>query len=147
MFKLVIIIHVLAATVWTGGHIFLATMILPKVLRTKNYKELLDFERIYEKIGMPALILQVITGLYLSYKLLPNISKWLSFKNHVSQHIGFKLILLGLTIILAVIANFILIPNLKKNNNLKIMAFFVYTVTIIAVLFVITGLSFRLNIL
>lgn len=107
---------------------------------------LLDFERVYERVGMPALIIQVISGLYLAYNMLPNLDKWFSFSDHISVHIGIKLILLFTTLILAIVANVKLIPNLSKGNNLKLMGLFAYTVTIMAVLFVITGLSFRLNI-
>lgn len=119
MYTLAIIIHVLAATVWTGGHLFLATMILPKVLKNKDYDMLLDFERSYEKIGMPALIIQIISGLYLSYTLLPKIGDWFSFSSYTSIHIGIKLILLLVTIILAIAANIKLIPNLKKRKQPK----------------------------
>lgn len=146
MHSLILVIHILSATIWTGGHLFLAIGILPKVLKTNNYKMLLDFERVYEKVGMPALVIQVLSGLYLAYKMPPEVSQWVSFDNHISTHIGIKLILLLATVTLAVIANHRLIPNLEKGNNLKIMGVFAYLVTTMAVLFVITGISFRLYI-
>jgi hypothetical protein len=116
------------------------------VLKTNDYKMLLDFERVYEKVGMPALVIQVVSGLYLAYHMLPDISQWFSFENHITIHIGIKLCLLISTLILAIIANFRLIPNLEKGNNLKIMGVFAYLVTTMSVLFVITGISFRLAI-
>jgi len=146
MHSLVLIIHILAATIWTGGHLFLALGILPKVLKTNDYNMLLDFERVYEKVGMPALLVQVISGLYLAYQLLPDVSQWFSFSNHTSTHVGIKLTLLLATVVLAVIANLRLVPNLDKGNNLKIMGVFAYIVTVMAVLLVITGVSFRLYI-
>jgi len=146
MYKLILVLHLLAATVWTGGHLFLALGILPKVLKTNNHNMLLDFERVYEKIGMPALIIQVLSGIYLAYHLLPDLSQWFSFSNHLSIHIGIKLLLLIATVTLAIIANIKLIPNLSKGKNLKIMAAFAYTVTLLGVLFVIAGISFRLDI-
>ena len=146
MHSLILIIHILAATIWTGGHLFLALGLLPKVLKTNDYQMLLDFERVYERVGIPALILQVLSGLYLAYLLVPNLSDWFSFNSHLSIHIGIKLILLAVTVVMAVVANLVLIPNLQKGNNLKIMGAFAYCVTIIAVIFVITGVSFRLYI-
>lgn len=146
MHSLILVTHILSATIWTGGHLFLALGILPKVLKTNDYKMLLDFERVYEKVGMPALVIQVTSGLYLAYKMLPDVSQWFSFNNHLTIHIGIKLILLIATVTLAVIANLRLIPNLEKGNNLKIMGVFAYLVTTMAVLFVITGVSFRLYI-
>ncbi len=144
MHNLAVIIHVLSATVWTGGHIVLATTILPKVLKTNDVDKLLDFEMGYEKVGMPALIIQIITGLYLAYSYLPDITKWFSFSDHFSIHIGIKLILLFSTFALALNAKFRLIPKLKEGNNLKIFTGHIVAVTVISVLFVITGLSFEM---
>ena len=100
----------------------------------------------FEKIGIPALIIQVITGIYLAYSLLPNVSEWFSFSNHISTHVGIKLILLIITIILALHARFKLIPNLSE-KNLNALAVHIFMVALVAILFVITGLSFRLAII
>ena len=35
MYGWVIFLHVLAATVWTGGHLVLATTVLPRALRER----------------------------------------------------------------------------------------------------------------
>ncbi|MGB1297879.1 MAG: copper resistance protein CopD, partial [Psychrobium sp.] len=64
MYSIALLLHVLAATVWTGGHIVLATTILPRALKTKDVEFLRTFERGYEKVGIPALIIQVTTGFY-----------------------------------------------------------------------------------
>lgn len=145
MHTLFLVLHVLAATIWIGGHLILAIVVLPKILKTKNIKALTEFEENFEKIGIPALVIQVITGIYLAYSLLPNVSEWFSFSNHTSTHIGIKLILLIITILLALDARFRLIPNLSE-KNLTSLTIHIFLVTIVAVLFVITGLSFRLNI-
>ena len=144
MYNLILVGHILAATIWTGGHLFLALGLLPKVLKTNDYQMLLDFERLYERVGIPALLVQVASGLYLAYRLVPDFGKWLSFNDHLTIHVGIKVLLLLGTVVLALIANFIIIPNLSKANNLKIMAVLAYTVTTLSVLFVITGASFRL---
>jgi putative copper export protein len=146
MFTAIIVIHVLAATIWTGGHIVLATTVLPKILKTRDIDKLLDFEMGYEKVGMPALVIQIITGLYLAYSHLPEVGKWFSFSDHISTHIGIKLILLFCTFAFAINAKFRLIPNLEKGNNLTIFAGHIISVTILSILFVIVGLSFRLGI-
>lgn len=145
MYGLALIIHTLAATIWTGGHLFLAIGILPKVLKNNDIDKLLDFERVYERVGMPALLIQVITGFYLAYRLLPEVSAWFAFSHSLSRHIGSKILLLLLTVILALIANFRIIPRLHLGKNLMIMAVLIYSVTLMSVLFVIIGLSFRLG--
>lgn len=144
MYSIIIIIHVLAATIWTGGHLILAIAILPKILRTKDIDALTKFEENFEKIGIPALILQVITGVYLAYRLLPNISEWFSFSSTISTHVGIKLSLLLITLLLAIHARFRLIPNLSE-KNLFFLAVHIIMVAFVSVLFVITGLSFRLQ--
>lgn len=45
--------HVPAVTIWTGGHLILALVVLPRALRERSLAELLRFESVYEKIGMP----------------------------------------------------------------------------------------------
>lgn len=146
MHSFFLVLHVLAATVWTGGHLILAIVVLPKILKTKNIQALTEFEENFEKIGIPALIIQVITGIYLAYSLLPNVSEWFSFSNHVSTHVGIKLILLIITVLLALDARFRLIPNLSEKNLIS-LAVHIFMVTLVAILFVITGLSFRLAII
>lgn len=74
VFGLLLLIHLLAATIWTGGHIVLAVVVLPKVLRERSAERLLEFESVYEKIGMPALVLQIVTGLVLAYRLVPDLA-------------------------------------------------------------------------
>ncbi|WP_434663313.1 CopD family protein [Aeromonas sp. NJAU223] len=135
-------LHILAATVWTGGHIVLSVVVLPRVLRERSPARLLEFESVYEKIGMPALIIQVITGLFLAHRMLPDVSQWLDFSNPVAHPILLKLSLLALTLCFALSARFRVIPNLSE-KTLTTMAWHIIPVTIISILFVITGVSFR----
>lgn len=142
MYGLALLLHILAATIWTGGHIVLSVVVLPRILRERSPARLLEFESVYEKIGMPALIIQVITGLYLAYRMLPDVSQWLDFSNPVAHPILLKLSLLALTLGFAMSARFRVIPHLSE-KNLVTMAWHIIPVTIISILFVITGVSFR----
>ncbi len=142
MYGLALLLHILAATVWTGGHIVLSVVVLPRVLRERSPARLLEFESVYEKIGMPALIIQVITGLFLAHRMLPDVSQWLDFSNPVAHPILLKLSLLALTLCFALSARFRVIPNLSE-KTLTTMAWHIIPVTIISILFVITGVSFR----
>ena len=135
-------LHILSATIWTGGHIVLAVVVLPKVLRNRSPGMLLEFESVYEKIGMPALIVQVITGLLLAYRIAPDVSQWFNLAHPISHPIAAKLILLALTIGFAVDARFRVIPALSQ-NNLVAMAWHIIPVTIFSILFVVVGVSFR----
>lgn len=134
--------HVLAAAVWTGGHLVLAITVLPSVLRDKDLDRLVQFENGYERIGIPALILQVITGIWLAYRLIPSVGMWFSFGDPLSITIFTKLALLLLTVLFALDARLRIIPNLNE-NNLKSLAYHIIPVTIISVIFVFMGVSFK----
>ena len=142
MYSYILLLHVLAATIWTGGHLVLATTILPRVLKEKSTSDLLRFESGYERIGIPALIIQVVTGLWLAHNLMPEISLWFSVVNPISRLILVKLILLLVTVLFAIDARLRIIPNLT-NRNLMSLAYHIIPVTVISVLFVIVGVSFR----
>lgn len=88
MYSYILLIHILAATIWTGGHLILSILILPKALRAKDPEILLEFENGFEKIGMPALFLQVATGLWLAYQLVPEISRWFTFEDYTTTSIA-----------------------------------------------------------
>ena len=140
-YQICLVIHVLGATVWTGGHIVLCVCLLPNALRERSISKLQWFESRFETIGIPALLAQVITGVILSHRLLPSPTEWLSFSNPVSQIITIKFILLALTILLAADARLRIIPKLTDENLLS-LAFHIIPVTVLSILFVVVGVSF-----
>jgi len=142
MYGAIILIHILSATIWTGGHLVLAITVLPKTLKERNYSYLLRFEAGYEKIGMPSLVVQILTGIWLAYRFVPDISQWFNFNNPVSQLISTKLFLLAVTIALAADARLRVIPRLSE-KNLNSLAWHIISVTIVSILFVVVGVSFR----
>ena len=142
MHGLLLLTHILGATVWTGGHIILATVVLPKALKERSTETLLNFESAFEKVGMPALILQVITGLMLAYRLVPDVSQWFNPANPLTHGIMAMLMLLTLTIGFALDARFRVIPTLSE-KTLTVMAWHIIPVTLFSILFVVVGVSFR----
>jgi putative copper export protein len=137
-------LHVLGATVWTGGHLVLATTILPAALRARDPAILLGFEQRYEKIGMPALLLQLVTGLWLAWQRAPGIDGWLAPDTPAERSVALKLSLLALTVALAASARLRLIPRLTP-ERLPELAIRIGLVTAASVGFVLAGLSFRLG--
>lgn len=79
--------------------------ILPEVLKKKDPQILLEFERKYEKVGLPALLIMVITGVWMSLQFGIGISSWFHFDKPVETVISLKLLLLLLTILFALSAN------------------------------------------
>ena len=136
------LLHVIASTIWTGGHIVLSTVVLPRALRERSPDQLLRFESGYEKIGIPALIVQVVTGLLLADRLLGEGRSWFDSSDPVSRLVSVKLLLLALTAAFAVDARFRLIPRLTA-EKLVALAWHVIPVTIFSILFVVVGVSFR----
>lgn len=141
MYGPILFLHLLAATVWTGGHLVLATTVLPRALRQRSPQMLLDFEQGYERIGMPALLLQVLTGLWMAHLLVPP-AQWLSPDTPIARAIAFKLVLLALTALIAAHARLRVIPRLSA-RTLPLMAWHVAAVTLLSVAFVAVGVSFR----
>ncbi|WP_201528054.1 CopD family protein [Psychrobacter frigidicola] len=142
MFNYILIAHLLGATIWTGGHLVLSLSILPKVLATRNIDMLLQFEQQFERVGMPALAVQVLTGLWMAHNLLPDISTWFSFDNDLSILISLKLSLLLATILVALHARFRVIPTLSA-NTLNAFSINIILITLLSVSFVIVGTLFR----
>ncbi len=142
MLNYILIAHLLGATIWTGGHLILALVILPKALASRNVEVLLQFEEPFEKIGMPALGIQIITGLWMAYQLLPNIGSWFTLDNDLSVLIILKLLLLLLTFLVALHARFYMIPKLSA-DTLKAFSVNIILVTSFSVAFVIVGTLFR----
>jgi putative copper export protein len=142
MYSLLLLLHILAATVWAGGHLVLALTVLPRALRARDPQILLQFESGYERVGMPALLLQVVTGLWMAYTLVPSPSDWFSLGARPEKLITFKLLLLAATVATALDARFRIIPRLSA-KTLPAMARRVWIVTLLSVAFVIVGVSFR----
>ena len=142
MYSYVLLAHVLAATVWTGGYLVLAFTVLPRALAAQDPKILLDFESGFERIGMPALFVQVVSGLWMAHLLAPDFSSWITMNSLQGKLIALKITLLIVTILTALDARFHVIPNLSA-STLPAMARRIVLVTTASEGFVLVGVSFR----
>jgi putative copper export protein len=142
MFGVILLLHLLGATVWTGGHLLLALVILPRALRQRDVEGIRSFEHAFEKIGIPALLVQIASGLWLAHRMLPDVSAWFQWNHPFARLILLKLSLLALTALLAADARLRIIPRLGP-HNLHSLAWHIIPVTVISVLFVVVGVSFR----
>ena len=138
MIKTIIFIHILAATIWTGGHLILSLGFLPKALREKDFRIIEYFESRFEPIGLPALFILVVSGVYMTSYYAPDIFQ-LNWQDHYTRHILIKFSLLILTLLLALHARLILIPK----KALRPLAFHIIAVTFLSILFVLVGFSAR----
>jgi len=141
---LLLIIHLLSATIWVGGHLILTFGHLPQALKTKDQNIILNYEKKYEPVGMSALVLLVITGILMAYKYGVSLDYWFQFASPIEKVISTKLLLLFLTVAFALSAQFRVIPKLKSNpEKLAEMAFHIISVTIIGVLMLVYGSFIR----
>lgn len=141
-YYLALSLHVLGACVWTGGHLVLATRILPRALREKKAALIRDFEQSYERIGLPALVAQVLSGLWLAHRLFGG--EWAAWfgGSGPARVVQFKLGLLAATVLLAVHAKLRVFPRLR-DDNLPLMGAHIVGVTTFAVFLLLAGVSLR----
>ena len=142
MHETLLFIHLTAGSVWVGGHLVLAVSLLPEAMSKQDPDSIRGFERIYERIGLPALALQVITGLWLAYRLQADISAWVAWSDPVTLTISLKLACLAATVALAVHARLFIIPRLDA-ARLPMLGAHIVAVTLLALVFVWLGLAFR----
>ncbi|MCF2875852.1 MULTISPECIES: CopD family protein [unclassified Tenacibaculum] len=115
----------------------------PKALKKNDFSIVENFEKAYEPIGLPALLVLVISGISLALIRVPELANWFTLKSYFSKHIILKLVLLATTLALAIHARFFLIPKRK----LKPLAAHIILVTLVSILFVLVGVSFRTGLL
>ncbi|MDM1139205.1 MULTISPECIES: CopD family protein [Empedobacter] len=137
---LLLIFHLIGATIWVGGHIILSLVILPQVWKEKSIEKLFSFESKYERIGLPALLVMVITGVRMSYIYTIKISNWFQFENPIERVVSLKLIGLATIVLLALSAQFYVLPRLKTDDTkLPLMTFHIIAVTTISIIMLILG--------
>ena len=141
---LLLIIHLLSATIWVGGHLLLCFAYLPQALKEKAPKIILNYEKKYEPVGMSALVLLVITGIIMAHKYGVTFNYWFQFATPIEKVISSKLVLLLLTVAFALSAQFRVLPKLiTDSSKLPEMTFHILSVTLIGVLMLIFGSFIR----
>ena len=142
--QLLLIIHLLAATVWVGGHLILLLIYVPKARKTNSLDGISFFRKNFEILGMPSLILLLLTGVLLAYDYDVSIDKWFQFKGGIARIVSIKLLLFITTITLALTATKFIFPKLK-NEPKPILYVFIVLVTSIAVTMLVLGSLVRLG--
>lgn len=137
---LLLIIHLIGASVWVGGHLYLVVCILPGVLWRRNPRTFLAFEKRFEPLGIPALIVMVVTGIWMAYQLGVGVRDWFSFSTPIERVVSIKLLLLIATVLFALSAQFKVIPSLKfSSRRLNEMAFHAVVVTLLGIAMLVLG--------
>ena len=141
-YRLTVILHILGATIWVGGHLVLSLAILPAALRSRDPSLVRQFEARYEKLGIPSLALQVITGLILAGWWVRDWALFFPPTLPQAKFILVKLFLLGFTVAIAAHARLRIIPTLNE-RSLTPLAYHAFAVTALGVALVVMGVGVR----
>ena len=141
-YRLVLILHIIGATIWVGGHLVLSLAILPGALRSRNPVIVREFEARYERIGIPSLATQVVTGLLLAYYWTRSFDAFLPPSSPQAWFISVKLVLLLATIVVAAHARLRVIPALHE-GTLNTLAYHAFTVTALGLALLVMGVAIR----
>ena len=142
--QIVLIFHLLAATVWVGGHLFLAIRYLPEALKKKDASVLINFKDKFEPVGLPSLVILLVTGILMAYHYDVTFTQWFSFSNGIEKIVSIKLILLLISVGMAINAQLFVFPKVKSENLLPV-AIQIITITLIGVAMLVLGSWVRIG--
>ena len=144
---ILLVFHLIAATIWVGGHLVLAIGYLPKALKHRDFSYIGNFERTYEPIGMPSLLVLVITGILMAYDFGATATTWFHFQYPVGRVVSLKLLCLLTSVCFAISAQTRVLPKLRKGHieRLPEMAVHIICVTLLGVTMVLLGSLVRIG--
>lgn len=139
-----LILHLLAATIWVGGHLFLALRILPEAIKKKDASILTNFKDRFEPMGLPSLLILLVTGILMAYDYDVTFTKWFSFSNAIENVVSIKLILLFTSVAMAINAELFVFPKLISGRLLPV-AIQIIAITLIGVAMLVLGSLVRVG--
>jgi len=141
LYKLMVMLHVLGACVWIGGHLVLVVMVLPRALRTRDPAGVTDFEHRFGRLGLAAIVVQLATGLWLADRWIGGWSTLFSEPTPQGHLVLSKLTLLAVTLGLAGYAFHRVLPRIE--TRLRLFAVLAGVTTALGVLLLALGVGIR----
>ncbi|MEQ9617111.1 MAG: CopD family protein [Phycisphaerales bacterium] len=141
-YKLIVMLHMLGACVWIGGHAVLVGMILPKALKRNDPGPVLEFERDYGRLGLGALVVQLATGLWLADRWIGDWSTIFREPTPQAHLILSKLTVLVITVMLAGFTYHKVLPRIDE-GRLKLFTLLASVTTGLAVIMLVLGVGIR----
>ena len=142
--QIILIIHLLAATIWVGGHLILLLKYVPKAIKSNSLNDITFFRKNFESVGIPSLLILLVTGILMAYHYEITIDKWFTFESSIEKLVSLKLILFFCTILLAFTAVKFIFPKLQNKPSF-LLYLFISLVTIIAISMLILGSLVRIG--
>lgn len=142
VYKLLVILHLIGAAAWIGGHVTLLGVVLPAARRAASTRPVLDFEKAFGRIGLAALIVQVFTGLFLATRWIGEWSAIFSAPTPAGHLILAKIAMLAVLLALAAHAAHRVLPRLTPEKLSRFTAH-AWIVTGLSVLILICGVGVR----
>jgi putative copper export protein len=90
---LLLSVHILASTLWTGAYLLLALVLIPNARRSGDIQPILAFERRFDRLGMAALAVLVLSGFWLGFRWLPQTHLWFDVDLALGQTMLAKIVL------------------------------------------------------
>ncbi|MER3327946.1 MAG: hypothetical protein RIF34_00095 [Candidatus Kapaibacterium sp.] len=144
--SILVILHILGASIWIGGMLIMALGVLPKAKKANKASILLDYESSFHIIGMIALTIQFITGFRLAMIYTGGMKGLFDFSNHLAILFAWKLALLLLTMGLFVFFKKKTLAKLT-DENIASASNMIWNITIFAIALMILGLGFSRGII
>lgn len=142
--RLLLILHLLGASLWIGGHFVLLAVILPAARRARDPRAVLEFERNFGKWGMLALVTQISTGALLASPWIGGWGSVLSTSTPARPLVFTKLALLAVILVFAAHASRRLLPRLTP-DTLGRFVIHAWIVTVLSVALLVFGIGVRMG--
>ncbi len=144
--SILVILHILGASIWIGGMLIMALGVLPKAKKANDASLLKDYEGSFHILGMIALTMQFLTGFRLAMIYAGGMKGLFDFSNHLAVLFVWKLALLILTIVLFVFFKKKTLAKLT-DENVASASNMVWNITIFAIALMVLGLGFSRGII
>lgn len=139
-----VILHLLGASVWIGGHIVLLTMVLPAASHEHRVEPLSRFERGLGRLGLAALVVQLVTGLWLAHTWLGSWGAIFESPTPRSHLILSKLVVLALLVAVVGYRYHKLLPALRP-DRMGLYTLLTVLATALACVLLVLGVGIRLG--
>ena len=140
--QILLILHLLAATAWLGGHLVLVLGYVPEAIRSRDPRALLDNYQRLNRVALPALLVVIVTGLWLALNWMPDVGLWFDSSLPIAVVILAKLALLMLTLLLVAYLRLRVLTALTPDRIARLGLVFVL-LALLALVAAAIGPSFR----